>query len=83
MEDESLLDVLAATVTFDQGRECDEVWLDTSAYSIIAVKRICSTLVPHVLKDLGGLINFSTSHTAINYGVEGDDVWLYFFLPLR
>jgi hypothetical protein len=83
MEDESLLNVLAAAVTFDQGRECDEIWLDTSAYSIIAVKRICSTLVPHILEDLGGLINFSASHAAINYRVEGDDVRLYFLLPLR
>ena len=83
MKNKSLLNVLAAAVTFDQGRECDEVWLDASAYSIIAVKRVRNTLVPHVLEDLGGLINLTTSHTAINNGVEGDDVWLYILLPLR
>lgn len=77
-----MLNVFAATVSLDQGREGDEVWLDPSVHSIKAVKRVGSALLPHVLKNLGSLVNLSTSHTTVNYGVESDNIWLDLILTL-
>ena len=82
MKDQSLLNILAPTMTFDQGGEGDQVWFYSSAYPIIAIKWIGSALFAHVLENLGSLFDIATPHTAINNRVERYDVWFDFLLPL-
>lgn len=76
VEGQSLLDIFAPTMTFNQCRKSDEVRFDSPADSIVAVERIGSTLASHILEYLGSLVNFVAPHAAVDDGVKRDDIGL-------